>query len=875
MFLSSRWEWVLVYLTLTQLVVHQVQADWPSSSQSTVQLLGLLYEYDNSSATSWAAQIHALFKAAMILSQRCNITVDGYPIGWHIAATGESVIDTLTRTCLAVSAAKVVGIVGPRTSREALTIAGFAERIGIPVVSSTATNPDLSSRPAYPTFYRTVPSDSSGAGVLASLFVRFNWTSCIIIHQNDKYGYGGATIIPAAFIKNKIAVIETIKFDIVTGTIEGDLKSSLLKSATRIVVVWASPDHAATILKQALRNDLLGPHFLWILSETISFTGFNGTLSDKLIGMLTIEPAVDSSITGAINTTLRDDAYKIWQQHEPNSFPVMDKVHPYALFTFDATWLLILALQRLCASPRTGSSAPCLSLNNASLCFDRTLNESSSLLDHTNAMDFLGISGRIQFSQNSTDRIKGINYVALNAQRRSNGVEFVPVLRYSESEEWAKERDLNVMIWPGNSLSPPNGRASLAGITVSIAIVPSDPFTMVTQSIDAFGKNTTTPVGYVPGLIKLLEEGMHFIPNITVLPLIGNYSELIQMVADGTYDIIVADVTVTTKRREMVAFSSSIFDNALRIIIRKPNSFELDLVSHLRPFSTGLWLTIAGATLCASILVCLIEGFDNDSLRDRSIDSVGAMSFWYSIGTIMGYGVDFRAATASGRMLTIALYMMSLVLVATYTANLASNLSVPKAKYIVSSIDDIKQGKVLFNRIGIDQNSAAAEYYLRHISGGILNFYPLNDTIGLLRSLSNGTIDASIMDSGTAEYLTNNEYCDLTLVGASFGDSTFGIVMQKNWLHEQDFDTQVLRLREIGELDHLRKQWFRTKKCDEPSEAAMVMGVESMAGLFLTIALIMLFSLLLLVWQRRSAIARSLSKLKTRRYAISQDTVLE
>ena len=239
MFLSSRWQWLLVCLTSTQLVEHRVRADWPASSQSTVQLLGLFRRYNLSDMTVWYAQAHGLFKAAMLLSQRYNITVGGNPIGWQLASTSDSVIDTLTRACLAVSTSKVVGIVGLGLSKEAHTIAAFAEKIGLPAVSFGATDSDLSSRQAYPTFYRTVPSDRSIALALAKLFIRFNWTSCIVIYQNDAFGYGGARIISEVFVKNKLVVTETIKFDIATRTIEGDLKKSLLASATRIVVLWA------------------------------------------------------------------------------------------------------------------------------------------------------------------------------------------------------------------------------------------------------------------------------------------------------------------------------------------------------------------------------------------------------------------------------------------------------------------------------------------------------------------------------------------------------------------------------------------------------------------------------------------------------------
>ena len=127
--------------------------DWPPSNVSKIRLLGLFQDNFNSSdPRSGSDQFLALFKAAVILSQRYNITVDGQFIGWHIEQTAGKVIDSLRSTCLAVLKSHVVGIVGPRLSREAHTIAAFAEIIGIPVVSYTATDPDLSSRNALSCF---------------------------------------------------------------------------------------------------------------------------------------------------------------------------------------------------------------------------------------------------------------------------------------------------------------------------------------------------------------------------------------------------------------------------------------------------------------------------------------------------------------------------------------------------------------------------------------------------------------------------------------------------------------------------------------------------------------------------------------------------
>jgi hypothetical protein len=49
--------------------------------------------------------------------------------------------------------------------------------------------------------------------------MRFNCTWCVIIYQNDAYGYSGMRTINEIFVKNNFIIKETIKFDISTRTI--------------------------------------------------------------------------------------------------------------------------------------------------------------------------------------------------------------------------------------------------------------------------------------------------------------------------------------------------------------------------------------------------------------------------------------------------------------------------------------------------------------------------------------------------------------------------------------------------------------------------------------------------------------------------------
>ncbi|CAF1281133.1 unnamed protein product [Rotaria sp. Silwood1] len=791
-----------------------------------------------------------MFKAAVLLSQQYNITTEGQFIGWQAAQTGGNVTEALSKTCQSVSTSNIVGIIGPAFSREAHIIAGFAERIGIPVISYAATDPDLSDRNAYLSFYRTVSSDNTAASAIVKLFIRFNWTSSIIIYQNDAFGSGGAKVINEAFIRNGVTVREMIIFDIVTRRIRGDLKNSLTNSATRIVVLWIQSTYMSLVLQNALDSDVVGPQFIWILSSSVPLNSFNQTFYQKLIGMLTIEPVTGTIVDTSINSTLLNAAYNIWKTYEPETFPVSMNVNYYSLFAFDATWSLIKSLEQFCSTPLNSSSS-CTSFTGSSFCFDRRIIYSDLLLKSVSRTEFLGISGPIRFSVNVTDRINGSFYYAQNAQPSSNGVNFVPVLKYADSDGWKTYTESDVIVWPGNSLVLPTDRAILKGVSLRIGVIESPPFIMVTNFINGSGQNITKLTGYVPDLIELLRNKMEFIPIIELAPSNQTYSGLIQAVENGVYDIVIGDITVTAIRRERVGFSTAIFDNYLRIIMRKTSDVNIDLLSFLRPFSRNLWWLVLGACIYAGILLCLVERQDNEALQNRSIFSQITMSMWYSFGNIVGYGVDFNVNTAAGRLITVGLYVLSLILVASYTANLASDLTISKPKSIISGIDDLKSGKIPFNRIGIFTGTASEDYYLREISEGSRNYYPLESREELYNSLLANIIDAAFMDIGVAEYDINNIYCDLTLIGEGFDKSVFSIVTSKEWLYAQDLDVNILSLRESDELDDLRIKWFQTKKCPDSSETSTALGIESMGGLFLIFGVINVLSLLLFAWSKR------------------------
>ncbi|CAF4749118.1 unnamed protein product, partial [Rotaria sp. Silwood2] len=206
--------------------------------------------------------------------------------------------------------------------------------------------------------------------------------------------------------------------------------------------------------------------------------------------------------------------------------------------------------------------------------------------------------------------------------------------------------------------------------------------------------------------------------------------------------------------------------------------------------------------------------------------------------------------------------ILSLILVASYTANLASDLTIAKSQFIISGIDDIKNGKVPIHRIGIRSGTASEDYFKAEIYGGSENFYPLKSRQHLYDSLLAGIIDVALSDSGVAEYATNNIYCNLTLVGNDFDRGAFAIVIPKKWVYAQDLDVGILSLKESGKIENLRQKWFQSQYCSDSTTTITTTAIEIKAtsGLFVTFAITTFISLLLFLWSKRYNIKNYLSQ---------------
>jgi ionotropic glutamate receptor len=376
--------------------------------------------------------------------------------------------------------------------------------------------------------------------------------------------------------------------------------------------------------------------------------------------------------------------------------------------------------------------------------------------------------------------------------------------------------------------------------------------------------------GFIADFIRELQQQMHFNYTIDVADPTTNYHKLATSVANDSrqYDIILSNIRITSNRLLTVDFSTPFDENTFRIITRQnPYSSTLSLFNCFNPFTWKVWVAILAVIIYSGIIIYLFERqsikTENTKSRVRSI-SIGVCQALTSVLIMNG---DVPLTTNSSRLTVLGLYALGIILVATYTANLSSFLTLNRAQPSISGIDDIKNGRLPFSHIGIVTNSAISDYYIQNIS---TTYYPLTTAEEIYSRLLDYTIDASIWDSSVLEYATNNHYCDkLTVVGVGFVKSSFGVVLPKDWIYKKDLDVHILALRESERLEVLENMWLGKRNCPSTlrntdnnagGSASDTLSLDVMSGFFLTFLILTAVAFGLHLWHCRAPIVANIGQ---------------
>ncbi|XP_078088608.1 glutamate receptor ionotropic, kainate 1-like [Mustelus asterias] len=401
---------------------------------------------------------------------------------------------------------------------------------------------------------------------------------------------------------------------------------------------------------------------------------------------------------------------------------------------------------------------------------------------------------------------------------------------------------------------------SLANRTLLVTTILEDPYVMHKKSDKPLYGNDRFE-GYCLDLLKELSNILGFTYEVRLVA-DGKYgaqnekSEWNGMVGeliDHKADLAVAPLTITYVREKVIDFSKPFMTLGISILYRKPNGTNPGVFSFLNPLSPDIWMYVLLACLGVSCVLFVIARFtpyewynphpcnpDSDVVENNF---TLLNSFWFGVGALMQQGSELMPKALSTRIVGGIWWFFTLIIISSYTANLAAFLTVERMDSPIDSADDLaKQTKIEYG--AVRDGSTMTFFKKSKISTyeKMWAFMNSRKQTALLKNNDEGiqrvlTTDyALLMESTSIEYVTQRN-CNLTQIGGLIDSKGYGVGTPIGSPYRDKITIAILQLQEEGKLHMMKEKWWRGNGCpEEDNKEASALGVENIGGIFIVLA---------------------------------------
>ncbi|CAH6792504.1 Grik1 [Phodopus roborovskii] len=367
--------------------------------------------------------------------------------------------------------------------------------------------------------------------------------------------------------------------------------------------------------------------------------------------------------------------------------------------------------------------------------------------------------------------------------------------------------------------------------------------------------------GYCLDLLKELSNILGFLYDVKLVPDgkygaqndKGEWNGMVKELIDHRADLAVAPLTITYVREKVIDFSKPFMTLGISILYRKPNGTNPGVFSFLNPLSPDIWMYVLLACLGVSCVLFVIARFtpyewynphpcnpDSDVVENNF---TLLNSFWFGVGALMQQGSELMPKALSTRIVGGIWWFFTLIIISSYTANLAAFLTVERMESPIDSADDLaKQTKIEYG--AVKDGSTMTFFKKSKISTyeKMWAFMSSREQSALVKTSDEGiqrvlTTDyALLMESTSIEYVTQRN-CNLTQIGGLIDSKGYGVGTPIGSPYRDKITIAILQLQEEGKLHMMKERWWRGNGCpEEDSKEASALGVENIGGIFIVLA---------------------------------------
>uniref|UniRef100_A0A673HSS3 Glutamate receptor n=1 Tax=Sinocyclocheilus rhinocerous TaxID=307959 RepID=A0A673HSS3_9TELE len=401
---------------------------------------------------------------------------------------------------------------------------------------------------------------------------------------------------------------------------------------------------------------------------------------------------------------------------------------------------------------------------------------------------------------------------------------------------------------------------SLANRTLIVTTILENPYVMYKKSDKVLYGNDRFE-GYCLDLLKELSNILGFTYEVKLVSDgkygaqndKGEWNGMVRELIDHIADLAVAPLTITYVREKVIDFSKPFMTLGISILYRKPNGTNPGVFSFLNPLTPDIWMYVLLACLGVSCVLFVIARFTpyewynphpcNPSSEVVENNFTLLNSLWFGVAALMRQGSELMPKALSTRIVGGIWWFFTLIIISSYTANLAAFLTVERMDSPIDSADDLaKQTRIEYGAVRDGSTMtffkkskiSTYEKMWAFMSSRKNTALVKNNKEGITRVLT--TDYALLMESTSIEYITQRN-CNLTQVGGLIDSKGYGVGTPIGSPYRDKVTIAILQLQEEGKLHMMKEKWWRGNGCpEEDNKEASALGVENIGGIFIVLA---------------------------------------
>uniref|UniRef100_A0A671TP54 Glutamate receptor n=1 Tax=Sparus aurata TaxID=8175 RepID=A0A671TP54_SPAAU len=330
----------------------------------------------------------------------------------------------------------------------------------------------------------------------------------------------------------------------------------------------------------------------------------------------------------------------------------------------------------------------------------------------------------------------------------------------------------------------------------------------------------------------------------------------------GKADVAVAPLTITLVREQVIDFTKPFMSLGISIMIKKPTKSKPGVFSFLDPLAYEIWMCIVFAYIGVSVVLFLVslsmdawysqnQNQNQNQQKDKETpeytNDFGIFnSLWFSLGAFMQQGCDISPRSLSGRIVGGVWWFFTLIIISSYTANLAAFLTVERMVSPIESAEDLaKQTEIAYGTL---DGGSTKEFFRRskiavfekmwsYMRSADPTVFVKNTNEGVIRVRKSKGKYAYLLESSMNEYIEQRKPCDTMKVGGNLDSKGYGVATPKGSPLRIPVNLAVLKLNEQAVLDKLKNKWWYDKgecghKDSGRKDKTSALSLSNVAGVF-------------------------------------------